>query len=126
MWDSVKLNGIISKHGQAIFGIEFEKMERNQSWPLWKWISDKVNWLKNVFNFKWSLPKIKLPRFTVSWSTPGLWGSIGKLLGLPGKPVIDVQWLAKGGILTRPTLFWRRRGGAGGGNPAVGTSSGTT
>jgi hypothetical protein len=92
-----------------------KKWNEIKSWPLWKWISDKVNWLKNVFNFKWSLPKIKLPRFTVSWSTAGLWGSIGKFLGLPGKPVIDVTWLAKGGILTRPTLF----GGGEAGREAV-------
>jgi hypothetical protein len=26
-------------------------------------------------------------------------------LGLPGKPIIDVTWLAKGGILTAPTLI---------------------
>lgn len=51
----------------------------------------------------------------VSWSTAGLWGSIGKFLGLPGKPIIDVTWLAKGGILTRPTLF----GGGEAGREAV-------
>ncbi len=90
--------------GKAWDGVR-KKWDEIKGWPLWKWISDKVNWLKNVFNFKWSLPKIKLPRFTVSWSTAGLWGSIGKFLGLPGKPIIDVTWLAKGGILTRPTLF---------------------
>jgi hypothetical protein len=82
-----------------------KKWNEIKSWPLWKWIKDQVDWLKGIFDFKWSLPKIKLPRFTVSWSTAGLWGSIGKFLGLPGKPIIDVTWLAKGGILTRPTLI---------------------
>lgn len=92
-----------------------KKWNEIKSWSLWKWIGDQAHWLKNIFNFKWSLPKIKLPRFTVSWSTAGFWGSIGKFLGLPGKPIIDVTWLAKGGILTRPTLF----GGGEAGREAV-------
>jgi hypothetical protein len=82
-----------------------KKWNEIKSWSLWKWIKDQVDWLKGIFDFKWSLPKIKLPRFSVSWSTAGFWGSVGEFLGLPGKPIIDVTWLAKGGILTRPTLF---------------------
>jgi len=67
-------------------------------------ISSRLNSIKNLFNFSWSLPKIKLPRFTVKWSTSGFWGSIGKFLGLPGKPIIDVTWLAKGGLITAPMV----------------------
>ena len=82
-----------------------KKWNEIKRWSLWTWIKNKVDWLKNVFNFKWSLPKIKLPRFKVSWSKAGFWGKIGDYLGLPGKPIIDVTWLAKGGILTAPTLI---------------------
>ena len=78
-------------------------------------ISQNLESIKKLFNFNLSLPKIKVPRFTVRWDTSGLWASIGKFLGLPGKPVINVQWLAKGGILTRPTLF----GGGEAGREAV-------
>jgi hypothetical protein len=72
-----------------------------------RWIKDRVRSLKDAFNFQWKLPKIKLPRFSVSWSKEGLWGKVGDFLGLPGKPVIDVTWLtklAKGGVVTAPTL----------------------
>jgi hypothetical protein len=75
---------------------------------LWRkgveFVKDKVRALKDAFNFQWKLPKIKLPRFSVSWSKEGLWGKVGDFLGLPGKPVIDVTWLAKGGVVTAPTL----------------------
>lgn len=78
---------------------------------LWRkgieFVKDKVRALKDAFNFQWKLPKIKLPRFSVSWSKEGLWGRVGDFLGLPGKPVIDVTWLAKlakGGVVTAPTL----------------------
>jgi hypothetical protein len=89
-----------------------KKWNEIKSWPLWKWISDKVNWLKNVFNFKWSLPKIKLPRFSVSWSTSGLLASVGKFLGMPGIPRLNVSWLAKGGIVDNPTLAMIGEAGA--------------
>ncbi|WP_461369389.1 phage tail family protein, partial [Candidatus Darwinibacter acetoxidans] len=51
-----------------------KKWNEIKRWSLWTWIKNKVDWLKNVFNFKWSLPKIKLPRFKVSWSKAGFWG----------------------------------------------------
>jgi hypothetical protein len=91
-----------------------KKWNEIKSWSLWKWISDKANWLKNIFNFKWSLPKIKIPRFSVSWSTAGFWGSVGKFLDLPGKPIIGVEWvaLAKGGVVNDATLAMIGESGA--------------
>jgi hypothetical protein len=77
------------------------KWDEIKSWSLWGWISTKVNWLKNIFNFSWSLPRIKLPHFTLSWSTSGFWES----LGLPGKPNIGVSWYAKGGVFDKPSLI---------------------
>ena len=81
-----------------------KKWNEIKSWPLWKWIGDKATWLKNVFNFKWSLPKIKLPHFSVSWNTSGLLASVGTFLGMPGIPRLSVTWLAKGGLITAPML----------------------
>jgi hypothetical protein len=81
-----------------------KKWNEIKSWPLWKWIGDKAAWLKDVFNFKWSLPKIKLPRFSVSWTTSGTLANVGKFLGMPGIPKLSVTWLAKGGLITAPML----------------------
>ena len=59
-------------------------------------MSGIVNWLKGIFNFHWSLPSIKLPHFSID----------GKFsLNPPSVPHLSVQWYAKGGILTSPTIF---------------------
>ena len=67
-------------------------------------ISGRLSSIKSLFNFSWSLPKIKLPRFSVSWNTSGLLASVGKFLGMPGIPKLSVTWLAKGGLITAPML----------------------
>lgn len=62
-------------------------------------VKNAVDKMKSFFDFKWSLPKIKLPHFSVSGSAnPIDWLS-------KGVPKINVQWYAKGGILTEPTVF---------------------
>lgn len=53
-------------------------------------------WLKNLFNFKWELPKIKLPHFKIT-------GEFS--LNPPSVPKLGVSWYAKGGILNSPTIF---------------------
>lgn len=82
-----------------------------------------VNWLKGIFNFEWSLPKIKLPHFSIS-------GSFS--LDPPKVPSINVQWYKKamenGMILSSPTIFGAAGGkllGAGEAGPEaiVGVSS---
>ena len=62
-----------------------------------KAIVDKI---KGFFNFKVSLPKIKLPHFSIK---PSGW-KIGDLLkGI--KPELGIEWYAKGAIFDKPTLF---------------------
>ena len=62
--------------------------------------SNIANKLKSVFKFNIELPKLKLPHFSIS---PKGWG-IGDLM--KGKiPKLSVQWYAKGGIFTQPTIF---------------------
>ncbi len=65
---------------------------------------DKVNGIietiKGFFSFQIKWPKIPMPHFSVS---PSGW-TIGDLLK-GSIPRLGIQWYAKGGILTRPTLF---------------------
>lgn len=59
-----------------------------------------VDKIKGFFNFNWSLPKLKVPKFSIS---PAGW-KVGDLL--KGEiPKLGVEWYAKGGIMTRPTAF---------------------
>jgi tape measure domain-containing protein len=76
-----------------------------KNWGFWKTIQEKVEWLKKLFDFEWKLPKIKTPKFSVTWDTSGHWGSIGQFLGMPGRPNLKITWLAKGGIVGNTTLI---------------------
>lgn len=61
-----------------------------------KTVHDAVEKLKSFFDFDWKLPDIKLPHFSVT-------GSFSlKPLSVPH---FSVDWYAKGGILTAPTIF---------------------
>lgn len=72
-----------------------------------KGIIDKI---KGFFSFKVSLPKIKLPHFSIS---PKGW-KFGDLLK-GDIPSLGIDWYAKGGIMTKPTLF----GGGEAGSEAI-------
>lgn len=63
-------------------------------------VSNAINAMKGFFNFEWSLPRPKLPRFDISGGEAP-WGFGGK----GSLPSIDITWFAKGGILTKPTVF---------------------
>lgn len=76
-----------------------------------KGIVDKI---KGFFNFKVSLPEIKLPHFSIK---PKGW-SIGDLLK-GSIPKLGIEWYAKGGVFEKPTAF-----GMNGGNMMVGGEAG--
>lgn len=62
-------------------------------------VKNGINRIKSLFNFKIKWPHIPLPHFRVS-------GSANPLKWLKGqKPRISIDWYAKGGILTKPTIF---------------------
>ena len=76
-------------------------------------VSSAISAIKGLFNFSISWPHIPLPHFSVS-------GSANPLDWLKGQiPRIGIEWYAKGGIMTKPTLF-----GMNGNNIMVGGEAG--
>lgn len=93
-------NGIKSSIGSAINGAK-------------DLVSTAINAIKGLFNFSISWPHIPLPHFSVSGSANPLdWLS-------QGVPSISIEWYAKGGIMTKPTIF-----GMNGNNLMVGGEAG--
>ena len=79
-------NGIKNSIGSAINGAK-------------DLVSTAINTIKGLFNFSISWPHIPLPHFSVSGSANPLdWLS-------QGVPSISIEWYAKGGIMTKPTIF---------------------
>lgn len=76
-------------------------------------VSSAIEAIKGLFNFSISWPHIPLPHFYVSGSANPLdWLS-------QGVPSIGIEWYAKGGIMTKPTIF-----GMNGNNIMVGGEAG--
>ena len=62
-------------------------------------VSSAISAIKGLFNFSVSWPHIPLPHFSVRGSANPLdWLS-------QGVPSISIEWYAKGGIMTKPTIF---------------------
>lgn len=65
-----------------------------------KTVAGIVDKIKGAFNFKWSLPKLKIPKITVTGGKPPY--------GIAGKgslPKFSIKWNAKGAVFTKPTVF---------------------
>lgn len=76
-------------------------------------VGNAINAIKGFFNFQFRWPHIPLPHFSISGSMNPLdWFT-------QGLPKIGVQWYAKGGIMTKPTIF-----GQNGNNLMVGGEAG--
>lgn len=64
-------------------------------------VKSAVDKIKGFFNFKWSLPKLKLPTFSIK----------GKFdLNPPSVPKLGIKWNAEGAVFDKPTIFGTRLG----------------
>lgn len=97
-----KMNDAKAKVGEILNGIKekfssiFESVKTT--------VSNAINKIKGMFNFDWSLPKIKLPHFTVSGGKAP-WGFMGE----GSLPNVSVSWYARAMdnamLLQSPTIF---------------------
>lgn len=102
-----KINAIKSSVSTTMENVKTAMMKPiEKGRDLIKGIIDKI---KGFFNFTVSLPKIKLPHFSI---TPSGW-SVGDLLK-GSIPKLGISWYAKGGIFDKPTLFGYGNGMLGG------------
>lgn len=76
-------------------------------------VKNAIDRIKEFFNFKFTWPHIPLPHFSIS--PPG-W-KIGDLLK-GSIPRLGIDWYAKGGVMTRPTIFGMAGGNLLGGGEA--------
>jgi len=64
-------------------------------------VKKAVDKIKGFFDFDWSLPKLKMPTFSIK----------GKFdLNPPSVPKLGIKWNAEGGIFDKPTIFDTRLG----------------
>lgn len=64
-------------------------------------VKSAVDKIKGFFKFNWSLPKLKLPTFSIK----------GKFdLNPPSVPKLGIKWNAEGAVFDKPTIFGTRLG----------------
>ena len=104
VWDGIKstfssvLNGIKSTVSSVFNGIKSTiSSVMNSAWSI---VSGAVSKLKNAFNFKWSLPSLKLPHISVTGGEAPF--------GIAGKgslPKFAISWYKEGGVFNKPSVI---------------------
>lgn len=108
-WDSIKtglstkiaavksvLDGLINKAASVKDALvnKFENMRSA--------LSGIVERIKNMFNFQFQLPQLRLPHIQVQWQDAG---ALAQFFGLTKIPHLSVAWYARGGIVDGATLI---------------------
>ena len=65
-------------------------------------LSGIVDRIKNLFNFQFQLPQLRLPHIQVQWQDAG---ALAQFFGLTKIPHLSVAWYARGGIVDGATLI---------------------
>lgn len=65
-------------------------------------LSGIVDRIKNLFNFQFQLPQLRLPHIKVQWQDAG---ALAQFFGLAKIPHLSVAWYARGGIVDGATLI---------------------
>ena len=108
-WDGIKtdlstkiaavksvLDGLINKAASVKDALvnKFENMRSA--------LSGIVERIKNLFNFQFQLPQLRLPHIQVQWQDAG---ALAQFFGLTKIPHLSVAWYARGGIVDGATLI---------------------
>lgn len=76
-------------------------------------VKEIIETIKGFFKFKFEWPELKVPKITIKK------GSLNPLKWFSdGFPEVDIKWMAKGGLMTKPTLFGASGGKLYGGGEA--------
>ena len=89
--DFKSVGNIVNNILQSIVNAFNNKMEKAR-----RTVNNAINKIKSIMNFSWSLPKLKLPRISIT----------GKFsLSPPSVPKFGISWYSKGAIFKRPTVL---------------------